>query len=182
MVKKFISVFLSILMLGWASLALAGGPPVRCPAPYPVAPCTPYQCGPYARAGVPSNYWGDAPFPGICGGCVALPFLVVGSLLGGNAARPYGPPPTPGYGPPAPCGAPAPCAPPVSYTCIQRVAKCAPPPAPCAPPCAPACGPAYGCGSGYGNGGGMSIFSACPCLQLCAGLLGSIGGGSGFLY
>jgi hypothetical protein len=167
MLKKFLGVFLSILMLCSASLVLAGGAPVGPPVSYPAKPC-----GPYGPGGVPSNYWGDAPFPGICGGCVALPFLVVGSLLGGNAAGPYGPPPGPGYAAPAPCGPPAPCAPPAA--CPPPVTKCAPAPAPCGP--AP-CGPGYG----YG-GGGSSIFSGLPCLELCAGLLGGLGGGSGFLY
>jgi len=175
MVKKFIGVFLSILMLCSASLALAGGAPVGPPVSYPLKPC-----GPGGPGGVPSNYWGDAPFPGLCGGVVALPFLVVGSLLGGNTAGPYGPGPGYAAGPgcaPAPCGPPAPCAPPVSYTCAPpapyncapQIAKCPPAPAPCGP------------GYGYGGNGG-SIFSGLPCLELCSGILGGLSGGSGFLY
>jgi hypothetical protein len=175
MVKKIIGVFLSILMLCTASLALAGGAPVGPPVSYPPKACGP--AGPYGPGGVPSNYWGDAPIPGICGGCIALPFLVVGSLLGGNAAGPVGPPPGPGYAGPAPCGPPAPCAPPAQYTCAPPAPyTCAPPVAKC-PPAAPA-----PCGPGYGYGGGGSIFSGLPCLELCAGLLGGVGGGSGFLY
>jgi hypothetical protein len=165
MLKKFIGVFLSILMLCSASLALAGGAPVGPPVSYPAKPC-----GPGGPGGVPSNYWGDAPIPGICGGCIALPFLVVGSLLGGNTAAPYGPPPGPVAGPmPGPgYAAPAPYAQPAPYTCAPPVAKYPPPPAPCGP--------------GYGYGDGGSIFSGLPCLELCSGLLGGLGGGSGFLY
>ncbi|HMK34220.1 MAG TPA: hypothetical protein VK463_04065 [Desulfomonilaceae bacterium] len=148
MVKRVISVLISILMLCSASLALAGGAPVGPPVSYPAKPCGP-------GGGVPSNYWGDAPFPGLCGGVVALPFLVVGSLLGGNTVGPYGPGPGPGYGPPAP------------YTCAP------PAPKPYVAPCGP--------GAGYGYGGGGSIFSGLPCLELCSGLLGGIGG-PGFLY
>lgn len=160
MVKRVTSIFLSILMLCSASIALAGGAPVGPPVSYPAKPCGP--------GGVPSNYWGDAPFPGICGGVVALPFLVVGSLLGGNPMGPgpsyggpmAGPMAGPGYAGPAPCGPPAPypCAPP-------PVVKC--PPAPCGP--------------GYGYGGGGSFLSGLPCLEICSGILGGVGG-SGFLY
>jgi hypothetical protein len=158
MVKRVISVFLSILMLCSASLALAGGAPVGPPISYPAKPCGP--------GGVPSNYWGDAPFPGICGGVVALPFLVVGSLLGGNPMGPgpyVGPVPGPGFAGPRPFGPPAPYPPPVPYTCPPPVAKY-PPPAPCGP--------------GYG---GASIFNSLPALEICSGILGGVGG-SGFLY
>ncbi len=92
-----------------ASLAIAGGP----------VPYGPGACGPAAAPyGNPCAYWGDAPFPGFCGGVVALPFLVVGSLLGGNPTGPCGPPPSPRYGcvqypspnryygPPPPMGSP----------------------------------------------------------------------------
>jgi hypothetical protein len=161
MVKKILSVFICIMMLGVASLAFAGGPVAGCAPP----PCGPYpnSANPYGPPGPSSAYWGDAPFPGMCGGVVALPFLVVGSLLGGNTAGPYGPPPGPGYG----------------Y---------GPPPGPgynCAPPqCPPvkAYGPpmAAGCGPGYGAGG--SMFGGIPCLELCSSILGSLGGGMGFLY
>ena len=166
MVKKVLSVFICIMMLGGASLALAGGPVPAC-APTCAPPCAP-PCGPNAGGpyGPGSQYWGDAPFPGLCGGVVALPFLVVGSLLGGNTAGPGGP----GYN----------CAPP-RYNCAPPRYNCAPPP--CAPvsTCAPpmACGPAYGPGA-YGGGGG-GLFGL-PCLDLCSNILGSLGGGSGFLY
>lgn len=154
MVNKVLSIFICVMMLGSASLAFAGGPVVSC-APAPPA------CGPYPNAATPygpppgpaSAYWGDAPFPGLCGGVVALPFLVVGSLLGGNTAGPYGPPPGPGY-----IGAPAPYPPAKVY----------------GPP------PAAGCGPGYGAGG--SLLGGLPCLELCSSILGSVGGGMGFLY
>jgi hypothetical protein len=146
MVKKILSVFVCIMMLGSASLAFAGGTVAGSAPP------------------ASSAYWGDAPFPGMCGGVVALPFLVVGSLLGGNTAGPYGPPPGPGYnyGPPPGPG----------YNCAP-------------PPCPPGkiYGPpaAAGCGPGYGAAGG-SMFGGIPCLELCSSILGSIGGGVGFLY
>jgi hypothetical protein len=151
MVKKILSVFVCIMMLGMASLAFAGGPVAGC-APPPCGPY-PYSAKPYGPPPVASPYWGDAPFPGLCGGVVALPFLVVGSLLGGNTAGPYGPPPGPGYNYGPPPGAPG---------------KVYGPPV------------AAGCGPGYGAGG--SIFGGIPCLELCSSILGSIGGGAGFLY
>jgi hypothetical protein len=155
MVNKILSIFVCIMMLGTASLAFAGGPVAGC-APPPCGPY-PYSAKPYGPPPVASPYWGDAPFPGLCGGVVALPFLVVGSLLGGNTAGPYGPPPGPGY-------------------------NCAPPPCPpgkvYGPPVAAGCGPGYG--AGYGAGG--SMFGGIPCLELCSSILGSIGGGAGFLY
>jgi hypothetical protein len=151
MVKKILSVFVCIMMLGMASLAFAGGP-VAGSAPPPCGPY-PYSAKPYGPPPVASPYWGDAPFPGLCGGVVALPFLVVGSLLGGNTAGPYGPPPGPGYNYGPPPGAPG---------------KVYGPPV------------AAGCGPGYGAGG--SIFGGIPCLELCSSILGSIGGGAGFLY
>ena len=119
MVKKILSVFVCVMMLGSASLAFAGGT-VAGSAPQPCGPY-PYSAKPYGPPPVASPYWGDAPFPGMCGGVVALPFLVVGSLLGGNTAGPYGPPPGPGYnyGPPPGPG----------YNCAQ-------------PPCPP--GKVYG--------------------------------------
>ncbi len=165
MVNKILSIFVCIMMLGTASLAFAGGPVAGC-APPPGGPY-PYSAKPYGPPPVASPYWGDAPFPGLCGGVVALPFLVVGSLLGGNTAGPYGPPPGPGYnyGPPPGPG----------Y-------NCAPPPCPpgkvYGPPVAAGCGPGYG--AGYGAGG--SMFGGIPCLELCSSILGSIGGGAGFLY
>jgi len=146
MVKRVICLFLSVLMIGAATLAIAGGPP------YAPGPCGPAGPG----GGNPCAYWGDAPFPGLCGGVVALPFLVVGSLLGGNTVGPYGPVPAPGY-------------------------QCAPPPCPPRPyagPVNPPCGPVYG--SGYsavpvGNG----ILGGLPCLDICNGLLGTITNGTG---
>ena len=98
MVKRIFSVCLCMLMVAITSLALAGGV-----APYP-APAQ-YQGGvPYGPPGLFSTYWGDAPFPGLCGGVVALPFLVVGSLLGGNtmAPPPYAPMAYPYRGKPMP--------------------------------------------------------------------------------
>jgi hypothetical protein len=162
MVKKILSVFVCIMMLGSASLAFAGGTAAGS-APPPCGPY-PYSAKPYGPPPASSAYWGDAPFPGMCGGVVALPFLVVGSLLGGNTAGPYGPPPGPGYnyGPPPGPG----------YNCAP-------------PPCPPGkiYGPpaAAGCGPGYGAAGG-SMFGGIPCLELCSSILGSIGGGVGFLY
>jgi hypothetical protein len=151
MVKKVLNVLICIMMLASASLALAGGSVTGC-APPPCGPY-PYSGGPYGAPVAASPYWGDAPFPGMCGGVVALPFLVVGSLLGGNTAGPYGPPPGPGFK----C-APRPCPPAGAY---------------CPPPVA-------GCGPGYGAGG--SLFGGLPCLELCSSMLGSIGGVTGFLY
>jgi hypothetical protein len=79
MVKKVLSVILCVMMLTASSVVLAGGPPGA------------RSCGP-AGANAACAYWGDAPFPGMCGGVVALPFLVVGSLLGGNTMGPCAPP------------------------------------------------------------------------------------------
>lgn len=58
--KRVICLFLSMLLIITASLAMAGG------APYANGRCAP-------RGGNPCAYWGDAPFPGLCGGVVALP-------------------------------------------------------------------------------------------------------------
>jgi hypothetical protein len=156
MVKRVLSIFLCTTMLLATSLAMAGGPP--CYPPPAQAPCGPYG----VQQGNPCAYWGDAPFPGLCGGVVALPFLVVGSLLGGNTVAPYGPPPAPGY-------------------------KYAPPPVPiraipqpmntgCAPAPAPACGAPYGQTSFLGGG----MLGGLPCLELCGALLGNLTGGMGF--
>jgi hypothetical protein len=162
MVKKVLSILLSLMMLIGASLVAAGGAPV--------APgCGPYASGPvgpYGPVSQPySNYWGDAPFPGLCGGVVALPFLVVGSLLGGNTVAP---PPYPGPGM-------------VGYNCAPR--PC--PPAPCAPypqplprPYSVSCAPAPPCGTPF-NGGVFS--SGLPCIDVCAGLLGAVTGGAGLV-
>ena len=152
MVRRVFIVSLSIMMLSFTSLALAGGPPMAA-APY-AAPCGPYPVKPYA-AGPACAYWGDAPFPGLCGGVVALPFLVVGSLLGGNTMGPCGP-------------APAPCGPRPYPAKVYAPAGCAPPP----------CGP-----MGYGPGPGSdTIFGSLPCFDLAAGLLGGVTGGPSLLW
>jgi hypothetical protein len=194
MLRKTVTLFICAIMMATSTLAFAGGAPVAPCGPVCYPPKAP--CGPGAAPGVASSsYWGDAPIPGLCGGVVALPFLVVGSLLGGNPSGPYGPPPVAGgygYAPqgspcaPAPC-APAPC-PPRGYAAPCAPAPCAP--APCGPaqyaqaPCPPApCGPypqQPPCGPGAPNGGG--IFSGLPCLELCSGLLGNITGGMNLLY
>jgi hypothetical protein len=169
MVKRILSVFLCLLMLASASLSLAGGPPSPVPPGcYPATPCGP--AGPAGPGGPSSSYWGDAPLPGLCGGIIALPFLVCGSLLGGNTVGAYAPAYGPGYAP-------------VSYP----PKYVAPPTQPCAPAypqaCAPAprpgCGPAYG--PGYGQPAGGGLLTGLPCLDLCASLLG-FGGGTGILY
>ena len=175
MVKRVVSIFLCVVMLATASLSLAGGPPAYKvpPACYPAQPCGP--AGPMGAPGAPSSYWGDAPLPGLCGGIIALPFLVCGSLLGGNAGGVYGPAGAPGYAPayPQACG---PVSYPPKYAAPVAVAPCPPAyPQACAP--APrACGPAYGPAAG----GGM--LTGLPCLDLCANLLGFGGGGGGLLY
>ena len=155
MVKRVFTIVLSLMMLSFTCLALAGGPPA---APY-AAPCaTPYPAKPCAVGGNPCAYWGDAPLPGLCGGVIALPFLVVGSLLGGNTMGPGGCPP-PQCGPrPYPTKV---CPPPVA-------APCGPPP----------CGPGYG----YGPGGYDGLLTGLPCLDLCAGLLGGVTGGPSLLW
>lgn len=153
MVKRVFSLFLCVMMLSTASLAFAGGAPAV--AAGPCAP--PYPTKAYGPTGNPCAYWGDAPFPGLCGGIVALPFLVVGSLLGGNTVGPYPPVPGPGYK-----YGPAPYPPVKAYT----------------PPPAPACGPGYG--PAYGPLGG-GILSGIPCLELCSSLLG-MGGNVGLFY
>ncbi len=170
MVKRVVSVFLCIVMLASASLAVAGGPPAP-PVPpgcYPAAK----PCGPAGPGGPSSSYWGDAPLPGLCGGIIALPFLVCGSILGGNTVGAYAPAYGPGYAP--------------GYAPVSYPPKyVAPPGAPCPPAypqaCAPAprpvCGPAYGPPPASGGG----LFTGLPCLDLCASLLG-FGGGTGILY
>jgi hypothetical protein len=185
MFKRIPALAACVCLLASAAVALAGGAPTHQTAPTQAAP----YCGPaYGPGGPKSAYWGDAPMPGICGGVVALPFLVVGSLLGGNTAAPavappyqpynYAPAPGPRYAypaQPAPApvryAAPGPYTPPAPY---PPAAACMPP-APCPPPaaCPP---PAYGaCGPQANEGGGL--FAGLPCLELCAGLLGSFGGG-----
>lgn len=151
MVKRVLTTALCALMVAASSLAFAGG------AVYGPAPCPP-AAGP--AGGNPCAYWGDAPFPGMCGGVVALPFLVVGSLLGGNTVGPYGPVPAPGYAaaPPAPGYAAAP-----------------PPYPPAKPIYAPGYGPAPYNASVVGNGplGGL------PCFDMLSGLFGSLAYGTG---
>lgn len=87
MIRRIFGVLLCVAVLASASLALAGGAVTAAP-PYG------QPCGPaYGRGGNPCAFWGDAPFPGLCGGVVALPFLVVGTILGGNPMAPGSPPP-----------------------------------------------------------------------------------------
>lgn len=168
MARKIALLFTCIAFLATGTIALAGGAPaLHKPMAQPCAPApVPYG----AKApGAKSAYWGDAPFPGMCGGVVALPFLVVGSFLGGNPAAPapygppaaYGPPPAPGYMPP-PVKAGA-CPPP----------RALPPQAACGP------GPAY---AGPAALAGGPALGGIPCLDLCYGLLGSVTGGTGLFY
>lgn len=104
MVERFLAVLLAAVMAAVPTVALAGGAPVvATPAPVACGPggCVtsapaPAPCGPvgmHRGYGPRSAYWGDAPFPGICGGIVALPFLVVGSLLAGNSPAALAGPP-----------------------------------------------------------------------------------------
>ncbi len=147
MLTRLVVVFTVVITVAVSPLALAGGPQYR-------TQCAPAQapapCGP-AMGYPPSPYWGDAPLPGLCGGVIALPFLVVGSLLGGNPAGPYGPHP----------GAPAPNCPPP--TCA---------PAAC-PPGGPQYGPQYGPPpAGYRYGPPAYPMSAVPGFDMLAGFLG----------
>ncbi|MBI5248363.1 MAG: hypothetical protein HY912_02615 [Desulfomonile tiedjei] len=171
MVKRVVSAFLCIVMLTSVSLSLAGGPPAP-PVPpgcYPAKPC-----GPTGPGGPSSSYWGDAPIPGLCGGIIALPFLVCGSLLGGNTGGAYAPAYGPGY---------APVSYPAKYVAPVAPVRYAPAyPQACAPAYPPACAPApMPCGPGYGQPAGGGMFSGLPCLDLCASLLG-FGGGTGLFY
>lgn len=148
MLRKMSGLFICVTLLTCASLAMAGGAP---PAARPYgAPCPPA----YGPGGNPCAYWGDAPLPGLCGGIVALPFLVVGTLLGGNPTGPCGPPPSVRY-------------------------NCAPPPYPpqkyYAPPAA-YYGPAYG---PWGYGG--PTVGGIPAFDIVSGLVGGITGGAGLL-
>lgn len=157
MVKRVFAVLTCLFMLAMASGAIAGG--VVNQAPAPMAPCAPAPYGP--AMGNPCAYWGDAPFPGLCGGVVALPFLVVGSLLGGSTA---GPPP-PATMAPAPYG--------VRPGMVQAGPVAPYGAVPCAPAPVPAqCGPAA-----YGSAG---LFGGIPCLELCSSILGSFSGVAGF--
>ncbi len=161
MAKRFLIFIICVAMIASASLALAGGP-AYAPQRYSKA-CGPAQGGNCA-------YWGDAPFPGMCGGVVALPFLVVGSLLGGNPVGPNAAVPPPGY-------APAPYANPRYAPQPYANPGCAPQ-AYANPGCAPQ---AYGCGN-QGSFLGGSMFSGLPCFELCSSLLGAATGGTGLLY
>ena len=141
MIRKILGLLVCLTLVMCASLALAGGPAQQAPAQaYGPAPCGP---GYY---GNPCAFWGDAPIPGLCGGVIALPFLVVGSLLGGNPAGPCGPPPSP------------------RYNCAPRPL---PPPRSCAPP---AYGPYYG---GGGLLGGLPVFDLTS--SLLGGITGGAG-------
>lgn len=142
--KQVSSLILCVLLIVTASLALAGGPAQV------IGPGAPCAGQPYGQAGNPCAYWGDAPFPGMCGGVVALPFLVVGSLLGGNTVGPCGPVPGPVY----------------------KAAPVVRAPQPYAGPVGPGYGPAYSPFAG-------SLLSGLPCIDLCAGILGGVTGGFG---
>lgn len=145
MIRKVFGLLICLTLVTSASLALAGGPPPP-PAgqqPYGVVPGGP---GCYGPGGNPCAFWGDAPIPGLCGGVIALPFLVVGSFLGGNTAGPCGPPPSP------------------RFNCAPR---------PCPPP-ARGCGqPAYGPYGGGGLLGGIPVFDLTS--SLVGGLTGGAG-------
>jgi len=146
MVRRVLSLFVCISVFIAAPLALAGGA-AQGPAYYGAG-----YYGP--PPGNPCAYWGDAPFPGMCGGVVALPFLVVGSLLGGNTVGPYGPVPAPGY-------------------------QCAPPPYPPRPAAVnPPCGPVYGAPYAASPVSG-GLLSGIPCLDICTNLFGSLTYGTG---
>lgn len=105
MIKKVFSVVACLVVVASASLVMAGGAVGQAMGGQPCPP----QGGPMYRppigpGGNPCAFWGDAPFPGICGGIVALPFLVVGTILGGNPLGPCAPaaynfPPRPAVAP-----------------------------------------------------------------------------------
>lgn len=147
MIRRIFGLFICVVMFASATMALAGG--AVAPAPAPVA--APY-CGPaYGRAGNPCAFWGDAPFPGLCGGVVALPFLVVGTILGGNPIGPTGPAPIPRYG----------CA-----------------PRPLAPMPYGRYGAAPGYPPTYANQG---MLGGLPGIDIASGLFNSITGGQGLM-
>lgn len=169
MSKNWVVVFITIIMMVVGSIATAGGPCYRVPQATQGAPCGAPMVGPQ------SNYWGDAPLPGLCGGIIALPFLVCGSLLGGNAGGPCGPPPcgpVPRYAPAQQCAPvqyapPAQCGPPVQYA----PPSCAPP----VPQYGPQYRPQYGpppAGYGYAPPGGPT---GIPCIDMLAGFFGGQG-------
>jgi hypothetical protein len=137
MIRKLLGLLVCLTLVGFAAFAGAGGP-----AAAPVAGAAP--CGP-GYYGNPCAFWGDAPIPGLCGGVIALPFLVVGSLLGGNPAGPCGPPPSP------------------RFNCAPRPL----PPRGCAPP---PYGPYYG---GGGLLGGLPVFDITS--SLLGGITGGAG-------
>jgi hypothetical protein len=150
MSNKWVVVFITIILTVVGTVAMAGGPAYSVPQTTQGAPCGPNVGGPQ------SNYWGDAPIPGLCGGVIALPFLVVGSLLGGNPAGPYGPAP---YGP-APYGPPTQACPPGSY----------------APPACPPGAPQYGGPPpGYGYAPPAGPLSGIPCLDMFSSFFGGQG-------
>lgn len=160
MIKKLMCLITGLSMILVYAPAFAGGPaPFAGPAPQPCVPAQPAPCGPgyAAPGGNPCAFWGDAPFPGLCGGIVALPFLVVGTILGGNPLGPNAPVGMAPCGPlrvgPGPAGAryypPAPCA--GGY-----------PPAP---------------RSFLSNG----ILGNLPGLDVASGLIGTVTGGPGVL-
>jgi hypothetical protein len=144
MIRRILCLTLCIAVLAAASLAFAGGPAYG-PRPYAK------QCAP-GYGGNPCAFWGDAPFPGLCGGIVGLPFLVVGTLLGGNPVGPCGPPPNLKYG-------------------------CAPGPY---PPRRYGMPPRYG--AGYAPNPMMrSVLGGLPPVELATGLISGITGGGGLL-
>jgi len=154
MLKKGICLLAGLVLLASASIAPAGGPPPQAPQPYTYGK----PCGPAPVPGQdPCAYWGDAPFPGICGGVVGLPFLVVGSLLGGNPAGPCGPPPTPANY----------CAPPAPYPAAKPYYYPPPPPRP------------YYYGPGYSS---LGLFDTIPGMEIASGIIGSVTGSAGLLY
>lgn len=145
MIRRIFGLFICVVLFATATMALAGGPVAPAPAAAP-------YCGPaYGRAGNPCAFWGDAPFPGLCGGVVALPFLVVGTILGGNPMGPCAPAPVPRLGcAPAPVG-------PVPYGRY---------------------GAAPGYPPAYANQG---ILGGLPGLDIASGLFNSITGGQGLM-
>jgi len=151
MIRRILGLLICVAMFPTASLALAGGP-VSAPPPYAYGSVKPYGPATYGPGRNPCRFWGDAPFPGMCGGVIALPFLVVGSLLGGNPAGPCGPPPRLRYN----C-APKPCPPRRYYRPYGFV---------------PRYGPAY---ARSGMLGGL------PPIELATDLISSVTGGAGVL-
>ncbi len=155
MVKKVLSLVICVMMLTTASVVLAGGPPYGA-----------RSCGPAAGSNAACAYWGDAPFPGLCGGVVALPFLVVGSLLGGNTMGPCAPPGNVRY------NAPPTYPPPRPYAAAPR-----------APYCGPAQYAAAPRGQHYGGAPAQTgLLAGLGCFEMAADLFGAVSGGAGVLY